>query len=71
MMLVAPWRSAVAMQSVPVSPPPMTTTFLPSALMYLRVGRKQQDQRTDTLGRPATSAQAMYAHARSSQDEQA
>ena len=31
---VAPCRSAVAMQSVPVSPPPMTTTFLPAAETY-------------------------------------
>ena len=29
----APWRTAVPMQSLPVSPPPMTTTSLPSALM--------------------------------------
>mmetsp|Transcript_18873 Transcript_18873/g.47876 ORF Transcript_18873/g.47876 Transcript_18873/m.47876 type:complete len:327 (-) Transcript_18873:5192-6172(-) len=32
---VAPWRSEVPMQSVPVSPPPITTTFLPAALMNL------------------------------------
>jgi len=28
-----PWRIDVPMQSVPVSPPPMTTTFLPFADM--------------------------------------
>mmetsp|Transcript_10767 Transcript_10767/g.44541 ORF Transcript_10767/g.44541 Transcript_10767/m.44541 type:complete len:376 (-) Transcript_10767:1627-2754(-) len=33
--LSQPWRSAVPMQSVPVSPPPMTTTFLPLALSSL------------------------------------
>ena len=27
----APWRKAVPMQSEPVSPPPITTTYLPSA----------------------------------------
>mmetsp|Transcript_5348 Transcript_5348/g.17312 ORF Transcript_5348/g.17312 Transcript_5348/m.17312 type:complete len:337 (-) Transcript_5348:5050-6060(-) len=30
---VAPWRMAVPMQSLPVSPPPMTITFLPRASM--------------------------------------
>mmetsp|Transcript_51253 Transcript_51253/g.111215 ORF Transcript_51253/g.111215 Transcript_51253/m.111215 type:complete len:299 (+) Transcript_51253:441-1337(+) len=29
--LLAPWRTAVPMQSLPVSPPPMTTTVLPAA----------------------------------------
>ena len=28
-----PWRRLVPIQSVPVSPPPMTTTFLPAASM--------------------------------------
>jgi hypothetical protein len=32
--LLHPWRSAVPTQSVPVSPPPMTMTFFPLALMY-------------------------------------
>jgi hypothetical protein len=30
---VAPWRTEVPMQSVPVSPPPMTMTRFPAALM--------------------------------------
>ncbi|GIL79138.1 hypothetical protein Vretifemale_8522 [Volvox reticuliferus] len=42
-MEVAPWRREVAMQSVPVSPPPITTTFLPAALMYLRVKRVMEN----------------------------
>eukprot|EP00966_Prymnesium_polylepis_P215920 4998751-Prymnesium_polylepis.1 len=29
------WRSDVPMQSVPVSPPPITITFLPAASMKL------------------------------------
>ena len=29
--VTAPWRKAVPMQSEPVSPPPITTTYLPSA----------------------------------------
>ena len=32
--LSAPWRCAVPMQSAPVSPPPMTTTCLPSAVIW-------------------------------------
>ncbi len=32
--LSAPWRCAVPMQSAPVSPPPMTTTCLPSAEIW-------------------------------------
>ena len=33
--LSAPWRCAVPMQSAPVSPPPITMTCLPSALIWL------------------------------------
>ena len=33
----APWRIEVPMQSEPVSPPPMTTTFLPLARIWLDV----------------------------------
>jgi hypothetical protein len=32
-MLAAPWRREVPMQSAPVSPPPMTMTFKPAAEM--------------------------------------
>mmetsp|Transcript_5879 Transcript_5879/g.18048 ORF Transcript_5879/g.18048 Transcript_5879/m.18048 type:complete len:317 (+) Transcript_5879:443-1393(+) len=35
----APWRALVAMQSVPVSPPPMTITCLSLASMYLPSAR--------------------------------
>ena len=34
----APWRLEVPMQSDPVSPPPMTTTCLPFALMNSVLG---------------------------------
>ena len=33
--LFAPWRLLVPTQSLPVSPPPMTTTCLPSARIWL------------------------------------
>src|SRR5262245_38176596 len=37
--LVQPWRSDVPIQSVPVSPPPITSTFFPLAEMYFPSAR--------------------------------
>ncbi len=52
-MEVAPWRSEVAMQSVPVSPPPMTTTFLPAAEVYCPSCARQHVQ-VQRFKQPAT-----------------
>src|SRR5437868_2278298 len=54
----APWRWAVPTQSAPVSPPPMTTTCLPSALIgaavdvalfHLELGDAVAEESADTV----------------------